>query len=98
MKVLNTAAGGRPEGGRIFTIDFEGSDALPDDLNSLMKIVRSSHGEVSEGVIQRNPVTGGPRLAFTFYPGDARYAEFRAQLRTGDGPLSEVWLYRWTAT
>ncbi|MEX0310957.1 MAG: glucan biosynthesis protein, partial [Tateyamaria sp.] len=40
---------------------------------------------------------GGPRLAFTFTAGDARWAEFRAQLRLDGQPLSEVWLYRWTA-
>jgi glucans biosynthesis protein len=98
MEVLNTAAGGRPEGGRIFTIDFAADDRVPDDLNDLTKIIRTSAGDVSEGVLQRNPETGGPRLAFTFYPGDATLAEFRVQLRLDGAPLSEVWLYRWTAT
>ncbi len=97
LRVLNTAAGGRPEGGRIFAIDFENSAQVPDDLSSLDKLVRTSAGEVSEGVVQRNPQTGGPRLAFTFHAGDATWAEFRAQLRLNGDPLSEVWLYRWTA-
>lgn len=96
MAVLNTAAGGRPEGGRIFTIDFAQDDRVPDDLNELTKIIRTSAGEVSEGVLQRNPETGGPRLAFTFHAGDATWAEFRAQLRLDGQALSEVWLYRWT--
>lgn len=97
MAVINTAAGGRPEGGRIFTIDFEPDDRLPDDLNQLTKIIRTSNGDVSEGVIQMNPETGGPRLAFTFYAGEATLAEFRVQLRLNGETLSEVWLYRWTA-
>lgn len=96
LRVLNTAAGGRPEGGRIFAIDFEDADHVPDDLSRIDRLVRSSAGEVSEGVLQRNPVTGGPRLAFTFRPGDAKWAEFRAQLRLDGEALSEVWLYRWT--
>ncbi len=96
LKVLNTAAGGRPEGGRIFAIDFENSDKVPDDLSKITKLVRSSAGEVSEGVMQRNPETGGPRLAFTFEAGEADWAEFRVQLRLDGAPLSEVWLYRWT--
>jgi glucans biosynthesis protein len=96
MAVLNTASGGRPEGGRIFTIDFAPDDRLPDDLNDLMKIIRTSAGEVTDGVLQRNPETGGPRLAFTFYAGDATWAEFRVQLRLESEALSEVWLYRWT--
>lgn len=97
LRVLNTAAGGRPEGGRVFAIDFAPGARVPQDLGTLTKIVRTSAGEVSEGVVQRNPDTGGPRLAFTFYPGEAALAEFRAQLRLDGAPLSEVWLFRWTA-
>lgn len=96
LRVINTAAGGRPEGGRIFAIDFEAADHVPDDLSRLDLIVRSSAGEVTPGIVQRNPATGGPRLAFTFMPGDATWAEFRAQLRLDGEALSEVWLYRWT--
>ena len=96
LRVLNTAAGGRPEGGRIFAIDFEKAEHVPDDLTQIEHLVRTSAGEVTEGIIQRNPATGGPRLAFTFMPGDATLAEFRAQLRLDGAPLSEVWLYRWT--
>lgn len=96
LRVLNTAAGGRPEGGRIFTIDFENGPDVPDDLSQIEKLVRTSAGEVTEGIVQRNPQTGGPRLAFTFHAGDATWAEFRAQLRLGGKALSEVWLYRWT--
>ncbi|MEO0745111.1 MAG: glucan biosynthesis protein G [Pseudomonadota bacterium] len=98
LRVLNTAAGGRPEGGRIFTIDFENADHVPDDLSRVDRLVRSTAGDVTEGIIQRNPDTGGPRLAFTFMPGDSDWAEFRAQLRLDGAPLSEVWLYRWTRT
>ena len=98
LRVLNTAAGGRPEGGRIFTIDFEDGPNVPEDLDQITKIVRSSAGEVTEGIVQRNPETGGPRLAFTFQAGDATWAEFRAQLRFDGKPLTEVWLYRWTKT
>ncbi|MEM8579490.1 MAG: glucan biosynthesis protein G [Pseudomonadota bacterium] len=98
LRVLDTAAGGRPEGGRVFTIDFEARPGLTDDLSGVQHIVRTSAGEVSTGLVQRNPETGGPRLAFTFHAQDAAWAEFRAQLRKADGaPLSEVWLYRWTA-
>ena len=96
LRILNTAAGGRPEGGRIFTIDFENAAHVPDDLTQVDRLIRSSAGDVSEGVLQRNPETGGPRLAFTFHSGDADWAEFRAQLRLDGAPLSEVWLYRWT--
>lgn len=98
LKVLNTAMGGRPEGGQIIAIDFDDAAHVPDDLSKVEIILRSSAGDTSSGIVQRNPETGGPRLAFTFQPGEATLAEFRAQLRLNGTPLSEVWLYRWTAS
>jgi glucans biosynthesis protein len=96
LRVLDTAIGGNPWGGTIVAIDFEARADLPEDLSTLEILVRSSSGEVSNGLVQRNPETGGPRLAFTFEPGDADLVEFRAQLRFEGAPFSEVWLYRWT--
>lgn len=102
LRVLNTRMGARaafgpePVDGMIIAIDFEAGPGVPDDLNEVEKLVRVSSGEVSEGVLQRNPETGGPRLAITFEPGETTLAEFRVQLRKDGAPLSEVWLYRWT--
>ncbi len=97
VRVLNTAMGGRPEGGVIIAIDFAPDARVPDDLSEIEVLVRSNAGSVTPGIVQMNPETGGPRLAFTFDPKDATLAEFRAQLRLDGSPLSEVWLYRWTA-
>ena len=97
LRVLNTRMGSRPEGGLIIAIDFEASPDVPEDLSKITRLIRASNGEVSDGVLQRNPETGGPRLAFTFKAGEATFSEFRAQLRMDGDPLSEVWLYRWTA-
>ncbi|THH35981.1 glucan biosynthesis protein G [Aliishimia ponticola] len=98
LRVTNTSAGGSAfHKGLIFVIDFQASEAVPEDLSKLMRIIRTTAGTVSEGVLQRNPETGGPRLAFEFDPQGTPLAEFRVQLRAEDGtPLSEVWLYRWT--
>lgn len=98
VKVLNTAIGGRPEGGQIVAIDFATSSRVPQDLNEIEVILRSNTGTITPGILQKNPETGGPRLAFTFDPQEANLVEFRAQLRLGGEPLSEVWLYRWTTT
>ncbi|MEM6276975.1 MAG: glucan biosynthesis protein G [Pseudomonadota bacterium] len=98
LPVLNTAMGDNAFGdGKIVAIDFAPGAQVPDDLSKVRRLIRASAGEVSEGVLQRNPETGGPRLAFRFMPGDAKLIEFRAQLRLDGAPLSEVWLYRWTA-
>lgn len=96
LRVLSTSIGGRPEGGKVVTIDFEDGALVPDDLSRLDIILRGSTGTLSDGLVQRNPETNGPRLAFTFQAGDSKYIEFRAQLRLDGAPLSEVWLYRWT--
>jgi len=98
VPVINTAIGGRPEGGLIVAIDFADGPDVPNDLSEVELLVRGSKGSLTPGILQRNPETNGPRLAFTFEPGDAPLAEFRVQLRLAGAPLSEVWLYRWTAT
>ncbi|MEL6168668.1 MAG: glucan biosynthesis protein G [Pseudomonadota bacterium] len=98
LRVLNTRAGRARSKGIIFAIDFEGGPDLPDALDAVQTLVRTSGGDVTDGILQRNPQTGGLRFNFTLFPGEARLAEIRAQLRRTDGaPLSEVWLYRWTA-
>ncbi len=96
LRVLNTAIGGRPEGGQVVVIDFDAGPQVPDDLSQIEIMLRTSAGDITPGIVQRNPETQGPRLAFTFSPRDAELVEFRAQLRLAGAPLSEIWLYRWT--
>ena len=95
-RVLNTRMGERFGGGRIVTIDFEDSADLPEDLSTLNLHASSSAGEVTPAIIQRNPQTGGVRMAFTFHAGEATFAELRAQIILDGRSISEVWLYRWT--
>ena len=59
--------------------------------------LRTSAGEIRNPVVQANPHTGGWRVHFQLAPGSARLAELRAVLNLGDRPLTETWLYRWTA-
>jgi len=96
-RVTRTAMGARTFGsGRLAVIEYEPSP-LHDDEGALQVIVQSPHAEVSAGVLQRNPETGGMRLAFSFEPGARTLVELRAQLRRAGAMASEVWLYRWTA-
>ena len=84
------------EGGEVVVIDFENGSALPEDLSTVEIALQSGGVRTTPPVLQRNPETNGPRLAFTFYPEEARAVEFRAQLLLKKTPVSEVWLYRWT--
>jgi len=96
LRVTGTAMGGRPEGGLVMVIDFENGVALPEDLETIEVVLRTSAGTTTPGNLQRNPETNGPRLAFTFDPQGTDVSEFRVQLRANDTALSEIWLYRWT--
>ncbi|MCB1343438.1 MAG: glucan biosynthesis protein [Pseudooceanicola sp.] len=95
-RVLNTRMGAREGGGRLVTIDFESSDLLSGDPEGIEISVSSPQAQTKDAVLQKNPETGGLRLAFTFDAGDAAFAELRAALRKDGAPASEVWLYRWT--
>lgn len=96
-RVINTRIGKRFAGGKIVTIDFENHPSIADNLADITIHASSNTGTINKGILQRNPETGGVRLAFTFDPVKARSAELRAQLMTGGRSISEVWLYRWTA-
>jgi len=96
LKVINTRMGKRFAGGRIVTIDFAPGDALPDDLSTITLHTSANGADVSKGILQRNPKTGGVRLAFNFDPAERTSIELRAQLRMDGKNISEVWLYRWT--
>ncbi|MCV2888945.1 glucan biosynthesis protein [Ruegeria aquimaris] len=96
-RVIRTAMGEKTFGeGRLVVVDFEASP-LFDDLEALEPVVQSPHAEIAAPILQRNPDTGGARLAFSFVPGETELVELRAQLRRDSEPASEVWLYRWTA-
>lgn len=98
-RVTGTSTGKRIFGGpgRIMTIDYAPHVLFDDGPEALTLHISSPHAETSKGVLQRNPETGGMRLAFSFDPRDRDLVELRAQLRKDGAPASEVWLYRWTA-
>ncbi|MBV1927831.1 MAG: glucan biosynthesis protein G [Rhodobacteraceae bacterium] len=96
-RVMNTRMGEHSSRARIAVIDFEANPLFDDGPEAMTVYVKSPHAETSDGVLQRNPDTGGLRLAFTFDPGTRDMVELRAQLRKDGKLASEVWLYRWTA-
>lgn len=96
-RVTNTRIGkGFDQVKTVFAIDFTDHADFPEDLSEVSMTIRSNSGEISPGILQRNPGTGGVRLAFSLLPGDAQAVEIRAQMHVDRKPVSEVWLYRWT--
>jgi glucans biosynthesis protein len=57
----------------------------------------ASAGKISAVVVEPNPVLGGWRVMFTLTPGSAKLIELNGVLMNGQTPVSETWLYRWTA-
>lgn len=80
---------------RLFVIDFHNVGKSPDGLRIE---AGSSAGKLSNVVLQANPSTKGLRATFELAPGDATVAELRLRLLRGDRPVTETWLYRWTAS
>ncbi|MCF2870433.1 glucan biosynthesis protein [Octadecabacter sp. G9-8] len=102
-RVINTRIGNAfDQNDIIVAIDFAdhavfGEDLSEEDLSNIETVITTDVGVVSEGRLERSPGTGGVRLSFHLSPQDAARIELRAQLVKRDTPISEVWLYRWTA-
>jgi glucans biosynthesis protein len=97
-KFTAARVGAAGRSGRLFVLDAEGGkppQLAPDALPTLE--ITASEGEIRHPVVLRNAVTGGWRVHFELAPGSARLVELRVLLKVGDQPLTETWLYRWTA-
>lgn len=80
---------------RHFVIDFDlPAGVSADDLKAT---VTAAAGRIHDVTLHSNPETQGARLSFELDPRQVRTVELRAELVRSGKPLSEVWLYRWTA-
>jgi len=80
---------------RIFVVDFAGAGRT---IEGLKLDVGASTGKLSNLVLQPNPLTKGVRASFELDPAGANLAELRLRLLRADRPITETWLYRWTAS
>jgi len=80
---------------RLFVVDFEASEARPETLRI---DAGSSSGKLTNLVLQPNPLTQGLRASFELDPSDASVAELRLRILKEEQPVTETWLYRWTAS
>ena len=84
---------------RQFIIDFVG-DALkavkPDAPPSLD--VGADKGKIVNVTTEPNPEIDGWRVSIELDPAGNRVVEMHARLLAGDKPLTETWIYRWTAS
>ena len=88
---------------RIFVVEFTGTGRA---IEGLKLDAGTSAGKLSSLVLQPNPLSKGVRASFELDPGNADVAELRLRLirsdpsgnAGGERPVSETWLYRWTAS
>lgn len=80
---------------RLFIVEFVGAGS---ETEGLTLDVGSSAGKVSNLVLQPNRLTKGIRASFELSPGDSTVAELRMRVLKNDRPVTETWLYRWTAS
>lgn len=79
---------------RIFVVEFAGTGRDPGGLEI---DAGTSGGKLSNLVLQPNPLTKGVRASFELEP-DSDVAELRLRLMRNERPITETWLYRWTAS
>ena len=96
-RTLKTRIGAAPDDGRLFVLDFVGANLKPLKPDAARAVITADKGKIDNVVIQGNPELDGWRLSFRLAPAREPAVELRAQLMQGEEPLSEVWLYRWTA-
>ena len=94
------------EGMRLFYVDFSGTEEfnLCDDFDDFCADkngnveLTASAGAIVNIAIRRNMIGGGHRVGFEYQPAPGVVeADLRCALVLEGKPVSEIWIYRWTA-
>lgn len=95
VRVQATRIGAKPAGDRairLVVVDFDG-----DASGEAPQIeVTASTGRIDNPVVHARP-GGGWRAGFEFLPGGRATSELRMRLHRDGAPVSETWVYRWSA-
>lgn len=95
-ETLATRSGASLDGKRrIFQIDFVGAG---DKVEGLRLDLSASAGKLSNLTLVPNPSIKGMRASFEIDPRDADLIELRLRVMRGEQPVTETWIYRWTAS
>lgn len=97
LRVVRTLSGSGPDGRRRFVVDFAGDSSNPIRASAVQVSAQTSPGSLVNTVITENPEIGGLRLQFDLDAEGAEQVEMRVDLRSGDRPIAETWVYRWSS-
>jgi glucans biosynthesis protein len=80
---------------RVFLVDFVGAG---DKVDGLRLDLGTSAGKLSNVTLLSNAALHGMRAGFEIDPNGADLIELRLRVMRGGTPITETWLYRWTAS
>lgn len=80
---------------RVFQIDFVGAG---EKIDGLHLDLGASAGKISNLMLLSNPTIHGLRASFELDPNNADLVELRLRILRNLQPVTETWLYRWTAS
>jgi glucans biosynthesis protein len=95
-KIVATRSGASLDGRRrVFLLDVVGAG---ERIDGLRLDLAASTGRISNATLMSNASIHGLRASFEIDPNNADLIELRLRVMRGDKPVTETWLYRWTAT
>jgi glucans biosynthesis protein len=100
LALATSARSGRTPASKLrrFVVSFTG-DGLgdPQRATTLKPVLTTSPGSATNIRAIFNPQAKTCRVVFDVDPAGETFCELRLVLESGDEPISETWLYRWTA-
>jgi glucan biosynthesis protein len=89
------SAGGQKLFSELREVMIDYADLTAEDLAHSVVHAAISRGRIVESRIQANPAVNGARVFLSLETDGPETAEIRVDLKRGDLPLAETWLYRW---
>lgn len=89
------SAGGRKLFSDLQEVMIDYGDLAVEDLEDIVAQAAINPGRIVESRVQANPAVNGVRVFLSLETDGPGTAEIRVDLKRGDEPLAETWLYRW---
>jgi glucan biosynthesis protein len=89
------SAGGQKLFSELKEVMIDYSELSPEAVEDSVVHAGISRGRIVESRVQVNPAINGARVFLSLETDDPETAEIRVDLKRGDRPLAETWLYRW---
>lgn len=89
------SAGGQKLFSDLQEVVIDYGDLAVEELQDSLVHATITPGRIAESRVQANPAINGARVFLSLETDSTATAEIRVDLKRGDKPLAETWLYRW---